>query len=890
MGGKNDEAYAYLQDREYRLSLSPETTEPVFPTKHVVLNRTAEDVSVSDVYVSVFRAPMEVITRGYYVIDPHTLAVNEGENAYHSISDPGNDFLAKQTYRKYGQVEQPVYSSDSVLRDAGIVASGDGALMMSIRVTGQFGADVNRTMALAAAMLNELLHSMFPSVADSVAVCPVLHGSFSDADAKVVLGRQPKLTVTGDNGLLTQTDFELVIIEDSSMDLGVVSVLMGAGDDVLRTLFTPILDYLKWYAGAEEKSPYLYYGLDHEPACFDFEALGKLAGLLGDDKHDLNFVELESLIEYETCDFCGKRYAKGDAVTVLEDGRIMCNDCAGNLVGNNKKVLKAHLERAKIFLESTYGITLDDEYEFCFESTVKIANTLNQNRSLRRRGGDVPLKAYVDDKKKVHVECSIPSANLSELLVRELTYVWQLKHIPTVSEELAEGHIALVAIQYLRFLNQSALASVRTHYYESTGNASGAGYRRLVRELLEKPQYNNNPFRYLLEATGSVVEDTLPTPVPRITELGDYGAPYTPEQPDRALDGNISYFYYSRLTATRQAAYDTIVAAISAHAESVTVSGCSFEDVEKVVLCIIYDRPDLFWFRTFSMQGSEVRFVYGASAEEAAVLQRQMDEVIPRYLEGIDDSMSAYDAAIRIHAKVISAVDYDSIALDKQKKEGGPAVDKIDYLRTICGVFLNGKAVCEGYARAMQYLLQKCGIECAEAVGYIRKETGEQGEAHAWNILKIDGDYYYLDTTWDDSSNTIQSVKSTDLGFDYFCITTDELCRTRQTDLCPTDMPSCVATRANYYVHNDFVAEQYDLNKIKFVAMTAAQHKHPAFTFKCTSKALFDEALSRLCADGQDCYDVLKAAAKQDKRIQTNSYCYSYDKNIWTITVKFKYK
>ena len=45
--------------------------------------------------------------------------------------------------------------------------------------------------------------------------------------------------------------------------------------------------------------------------------------------------------------------------------------------------------------------------------------------------------------------------------------------------------------------------------------------------------------------------------------------------------------------------------------------------------------------------------------------------------------------------KVIASVDYDTIALNKQEQEGGPAKDKIDYLRTICGVFLDGKAVCK---------------------------------------------------------------------------------------------------------------------------------------------------------------------------------------------------
>lgn len=889
VGGKNDESYQYIQAREYRVELNPDRVEAVFSTKHVVLKRAEENVSVSDIYVSVFRAPMEVVTNGYFEVDPHTLAFNSGENEYHSINDAGNDDLAKQTYRRYGVVSSPVYSSDSIIKSADLVANEKGALMMSIRINGQFGSDINKTVSLAAVMLNELLRSMFPSVSDSIAVCPLLHGELNDEESQIVLQKQPKITLVGERENVS-ADFELIIIEDCATDLGVVSVLMSAGDDVLNTLFNPIFNYLKWYLSADEKSEYLYYGLDHEPCCFDFASLHTLSKLLGDDKHDLKFVDLESVMEYAVCDFCGKRYAKGDDVVELDDGRKMCKSCAENLVGNNKKVLKAHLDRAKIFLESTYGIILGNDYEFCFESTVKIVNTLKQNRNLVKRGSDIPLKSYIDDKKKVHVEYSIPSVNLSELLVRELTYVWQLKHLPELSEDLAEGHIALVAVQYLRFLNQNSLATVRTTYYESTGNTSGEGYRKLVRELLKNPQFNNNPFRYLLERTGAVVDDEIVLPSPRVIEGGDYGLPYAPKQPDRALDGNVCYFYYSRLTATCQKAYDALLTAIKNHEEKVVVEGCTNSDIDKVSDAIEYDHPELFWYKSYSMDGNYVLLFYGASAEESVVLQKRIDEVVAKYLEDIDDSMSAYDVAIRMHVKVILTVDYDSIALEKQKQEGGPAKDKIDYLRTICGVFLDGKAVCEGYARAVQYLLQKCGIECAEAAGYIRKETGERDVAHAWNILKIDGDYYYMDTTWDDSSNTVQTVKSNDTGFDYFCITTDEISRTRDVDLCPTDVPNCGATRANYYYHNDLVLDSYDLDKIKVFAQTAAKNGDKSFTFKCKTEALYNQALSQLCADGQDCYDALKAATKINKNILSSEYCYSYNKAIRTITVRFKFK
>lgn len=895
VGGKNTEAYRYIQARKYLLDRSEIEVGQGYPTKHVVLNREEGGVKVTDAYVSVFRAPAEVVTTGYYAVDPYSLDPNSKDAEYYSISDPGNDLLAKQTYRRYGILKNPTYSSDNIMKNADPVVRNKGVLAMSVKLSGQFGQDCGRTAVLAAVMLNEIIHSMFASVADAVVVCPVLPESFFTDETLEVLRRQPQISVIDNANHTSSGDLELLIVEDSDADLGVVSVLMSAGDDILNTLFGPILSYLNWYldkdnTASEAKSTYLQFGLDHEPECFDFDSLHKLSKILGDEKHKLKFVDIESVIEYETCDFCGRRYVKGDKVIELDDGRRMCKECAENLVGNNRKVLRSYLERARIFLESTYGITLDNDYEFCFESTVKIANTLKQHRELLKRSSDIPLKGYIDEKKKVHVEYSIPAVSLSELIVRELTYVWQINHVPELSEELAEGHIALVAVQYLRFLSQNTVADLRTNYYESTSNPSGVGYRKLVRELLANPQFSNNPFRYLLEASGQVSEDVIVEPVPRIAEDGDYGLPYTPEKPDRCGPGMLPYFYFSRLEASKQRAYETILAAIERHEATVQVSGITFEEACRVVDAIRYDRPELFYFKTFSMRGNEIFLSYGASAEEAEALKRRIDEVVPRYLAGIDDSMSAYDVALRMHVKIINTVDYDTIALNRQQAAGGPAGDKIDYLRTICGVFLDGKAVCEGYARAMQYLLQKCGIECAECAGYIKKSSDQDGGAHAWNILKADGDYYYLDTTWDDQSSTIQTVKMTDLGFDYFCITSDELERTRDTKLCPVEMPDCTATRCNYYYHNDFVLEHYDMAKIKTIAQTAARAGDKSFTVKCKTRKVYDETFEQLCVNGQDCYEVIKSVVKTDKRILSNTYSYSYDKDVWTITVKFKYK
>ncbi len=68
----------------------------------------------------------------------------------------------------------------------------------------------------------------------------------------------------------------------------------------------------------------------------------------------------------------------------------------------------------------------------------------------------------------------------------------------------------------------------------------------------------------------------------------------------------------------------------------------------------------------------------------------------------------------------------------------------IDYGQKNCidsTVFLHNKAICEGYARGYNLLLQAVGIEA-----YYAKNTG----VHAWNIVKLGGRYFHIDVCHDD--------------------------------------------------------------------------------------------------------------------------------------------
>ena len=84
-------------------------------------------------------------------------------------------------------------------------------------------------------------------------------------------------------------------------------------------------------------------------------------------------------------------------------------------------------------------------------------------------------------------------------------------------------------------------------------------------------------------------------------------------------------------------------------------------------------------------------------------------------------------------------------------------IDNLSYDRTISkphiyniyGALVNKECVCEGYAKAYKYLLNKIGIDVILIIGDATNSEGRV-ESHAWDYLKIDNKWYAVDVTWDD--------------------------------------------------------------------------------------------------------------------------------------------
>ena len=102
----------------------------------------------------------------------------------------------------------------------------------------------------------------------------------------------------------------------------------------------------------------------------------------------------------------------------------------------------------------------------------------------------------------------------------------------------------------------------------------------------------------------------------------------------------------------------------------------------------------------------------------------------------------------------------------------------------------------------MKYLLDSCGLENYLAVGTTEDKNNEV-QGHAWNIVKIDGEYYHLDATWDDTEED-----SAPNRYAYFNITDDEIMITHDVE--ERFLGRCDAKDNNYYVRNFVFFTDYD--------------------------------------------------------------------------------
>lgn len=310
-------------------------------------------------------------------------------------------------------------------------------------------------------------------------------------------------------------------------------------------------------------------------------------------------------------------------------------------------------------------------------------------------------------------------------------------------------------------------------------------------------------------------------------------------------------YAYSRLTEEEQALYLEIMRSLLEFEENTELSSLDTEEISRVFQCVLNDHPEIFYVGGYSYTQYTLANIprkltftgtYSMDREEVKKKQERINDYVNQCLAEIPQGADEYETVKYIYEYLIGHTEYDASIGDSQN---------------ICSVFIDGRSVCQGYAKATQYLLQQAGICATLVLGRV-----SSGEGHAWNLVRIDGSWYYVDTTWGDASYQTVSGEAVypeqrvpTINYDYLCVTTPQLDKTHIIDNV-VGMPQCTSMEANYYVREGLYFTTVDEEQLTRIFSDGYDRGSAYVTLKCASREIYDKMYEKLI-DNQEIFHYL---------------------------------
>lgn len=370
---------------------------------------------------------------------------------------------------------------------------------------------------------------------------------------------------------------------------------------------------------------------------------------------------------------------------------------------------------------------------------------------------------------------------------------------------------------------------------------NGCSYEELAREVRDYLQLNNEEQVLLKDGDSGAVSARA---------LED-----VEQAPAEAVDGlkeeQTQAFHYNRLSEPEQKLYGEILYILQEHLEDIQISTTDSGEVEKVFQCVLNDHPEIFYVEGYTLTryalGEELKMMtlsgtYSMTPETIEAKKQLINSYVNQCFASLPTGDgSQYAIARYVYEYLIENTEYDAGAPDNQN---------------ICSVFITHRSVCQGYAKATQYLLQKAGIEATLIMG-----TVQNGEGHAWNLVKLDGENYFMDTTWGDASyqmteGSVQNAGSLPpINYDYLCVTTGQLLKTHAIEEV-VPVPVCTAMTDNYYVREGLYFTELSKDRIADVFARAYERQSSYVTLKCSSREVYEE-IRRFLIEEQGIFEFL---------------------------------
>lgn len=283
-------------------------------------------------------------------------------------------------------------------------------------------------------------------------------------------------------------------------------------------------------------------------------------------------------------------------------------------------------------------------------------------------------------------------------------------------------------------------------------------------------------------------------------------------------------YYYGQLSRPLQGVYDALLGGFCALAPAIRVPLLAPEKLADVYLRLKLDEPLVFY-----VSGYRFRCARGAAHME----------VLPEYLfdkNTIRTQQQAVQARLaRLTRPLVGKTEPEkelavhdfilqNVRYDKLKKP---------YSHEILGPMTQGVGVCEGIAKTVKALCDALGLWCIVALCEANPEKGIRYR-HTWNVVRLGGQYYHVDATFD---NSLQRGAP---RYDYLNLDDSHIFRDHEPLVLP--IPACTDAKSFYYRSCSFTR----LEELEKRLQQALRKKQPVFVFHWRGGGLNREILGEL--------------------------------------------
>ena len=337
-------------------------------------------------------------------------------------------------------------------------------------------------------------------------------------------------------------------------------------------------------------------------------------------------------------------------------------------------------------------------------------------------------------------------------------------------------------------------------------------------------------------------------------------------------------YYFKQLNEEEQRVYRELLKGIRAREKDFYLTLSQDDSIDRCYHAVLKDHPEIFWvhnhekiYKTTYSDSDYCTFTPGYIYTESEIseIQNAMEAGFQEVSSLIPADASDYEKVRIVYTYVIDNTQYQASDDDQ----------------SIAGVFWKKEAVCAGYAGAVQYLLERIGVPCI----YVDGSTQGSTEGHAWNIVRLDGEYYYVDATNGDqpdflNGDAAQLEEHKTIIYDYLCPFPEEYEKKyiRSEEL---TVPDCTAKDMNFYVLNQGCFDGYDWENIYDYCKMRLDNGAAVVRFKFSNQEAFAAACNELLDNGE-VQNVAEYYMKQNGLGQVE-YHYGLLDNFYTIYLIF---